>query len=223
MSHVASIAKVKMILSILVSMKISLILPHIVVERACFSKILWIFNIFYLTCNATYNIYIVMAMQIDPYRYFAHPKSPGQKQYEALRAFYVDNLPARVVADRFGYTVPSFNALKQKFKSGKLSFKFTEKPGPQGSRLPKEIQQRIFDIRRVYSLSSYRIAEILAIEGFEVNPRTINRLLEKAGFPPVPRRAKMSIGETVYGAKVPHEAQILALESLEGRTVETFA
>jgi len=161
-----------------------------------------------------------MARQIDPYRYFAHPKSPGQKQYEALRSFYVDNLPARVVADRFGYTVPSFNALKQKFKSGKLSFKFTEKPGPQGSRLPKEIQQRIFEIRRVYALSSYRIAEILAIEGVKVNPRTINRLLQKAGFPPVPRRAKLSIGETVYGAKVPHEAQVLATESLEGKTVE---
>jgi transposase len=161
-----------------------------------------------------------MAMQIDPYRYFVHPKSPGQKQYEALRAFYVDDLPSRVVADRFGYTVPSFNALKQKFKSGKLSFKFTEKRGPQGSRLPKEIQQRIFDIRRVYNLSSYRIAEILAIDGIEVNPRTISRLLEKAGFPPVPRRAKLSIGETVYGAEVPHEAQILALESLEGRSVE---
>ena len=167
-----------------------------------------------------HNIYIFMAKQIDPYRYFAHPTSPGQKQYEALRAFYLDNLPARVVAERFGYTVPSLNALKQKFKSGKLLFKFTEKPGPQGSRLPPEIQQRIFEIRRVYNFSSYRIAEILAIDGFEVNPRTINRLLEKAGFPPVPHRAKLSIGETVYGAKVPQEAQILATELLEGKTVE---
>jgi transposase len=178
------------------------------------------YNILVLTFYKTYNIYVFMANQIDPCRYFAHPKSPGQKQYEALRAFYMENLPGRVVANRFGYTVPSFNALKQKFKSGKLSFKFTEKPGPQGSRLPKEVQQRIFEIRRVYNLSSYRIAEILSIDGIEVNPRTINRLLEKAGFPPVPRRAKLNIGETVYGAKVPKEAQILATESLEGKTVE---
>jgi len=183
-------------------------------------KILWLFNIFYLTFYESYYIYIFMAAHIDPHRYFAHPQSPGQKQYEALRAFYLDNLPARVVADRFGYTVPSFNALKQKFKSGKLSFKFTEKPGPQGSRLPKEIQHRIFEIRRLHNLSSYRIAEILAIEGYEVTPRTISRLLRQAGFPPVPRRAKMSIGETVKGAKVPQEAQILASESLEGTTAE---
>ena len=200
--------------------KICLSLLHIVVARAFIDKMLWIFNIFYLTYIETYYIYIFMASQIDPYRFFAYPKSPGQKQYEALRAFYVDNLPVRVVADRFGYTTASLNALKQKFRSGKLTFKFTEKPGPQGSRVPKDIQQRIFEIRRIYNLSSYRIAEILATDGFEVNPRTINRLLQKAGFPPVPRRAKLSIGETVYGTKVPHEAQILAPESLEGRTVE---
>ena len=99
----------------LINVKISLILLHIVVSRACFDKMLWLFNIFYLTYYETYCIYIFMARQIDPYRYFAHPKSPGQKQYEALRSFYVDNLPARVVADRFGYTVPSFNALMEPF------------------------------------------------------------------------------------------------------------
>ena len=200
--------------------RIAPFLLYIVAGIGCHTKMLWLFNIFSLTINETYCIYISMAAQVDPYRYFSHPQSPGQKQYEALRAFYVDNLPAHVVADRFGYTVPSFNALKQKFKSGKLSFKFTEKRGPQGARLPKEIQQRIFEIRRLHNLSSYRIAEILAIEGFEVTPRTISRLLQKAGFPPVPRRAKMSIGETVHGAKVPQEAQILASPLLEGKTAE---
>ena len=197
-----------------------LFLLYIGAVRYFVNKMLRLFNIFYLTNYATYYIYMSMAKQIDPYRYFAHPESPGQKQYEALRAFYMDNLPARIIADQFGYTVPSFNALKQKFKSGKLIFKFTEKPGPQGSRVPKEIQQKIFQIRSLYNLSSYRIAEILAIDGIDVNPRTISRLLAKAGFPPAPRRAKLSIGETVCGAKVPQEAHILSPESLEGRTVE---
>ena len=161
-----------------------------------------------------------MANQFDPFRYFAHPQTPGQKQYEALRAFYVEKLPARVVADQFGYTVASFNALKQKFKTGKISFQFTNKPGPRGSRVPKEIQERIFEIRRQRNLSAYRIAEILAIEGYEITPRTINRLLQKAGFPPVPRRAKLAIGETVLGAKVPQEARILEPNTLEGRTAQ---
>ena len=120
----------------------------------------------------------------------------------------------------FGYTLASFNALRQKFKTGKLSFQFTGKPGPQGSRVPVEIQERIFEIRRTYNISAYRIAEILSIDGNEINPRTINRLLQKAGFPPTPRRAKLDIGETVAGANVPQEAHILPPGTLEGRTAE---
>jgi transposase len=177
-----------------------------------------VFNIFILTYKETYYIFISMAKSIDPYRYFTHPESAGQKQYEALRAFYVDRLPANVVAERFGYTVASFNALRHKFKTRELTFQFTEQPGPHGSRIAKEVQQRIFEIRRTHNLSNYRIAEILAIEGHEVNPRTISRLLKAAGFPPVPRRAKLDIGETVKGAMVPPEARVLNNEILEELT-----
>lgn len=176
-----------------------------------------VFNSFILTYIETYYIFIGVATTIDPYRYFAHPDSPGQKQYEALRAFYFDRLPARVVADRFGYTLASFNALRHKFKTRELTFQFTEPPGPQGSRIPKEIQQRIFAIRRTHNFSNYRIAEIMTIEGHEVHPRTISRLLKAAGFPPVPRRAKLDIGQTVKGTVVPHEACVLNTEMLEGR------
>jgi transposase len=187
-------------------------------SKGC-NNIMWFFNIFMLTFNKPYNIFICMAAIVDPYKYFAYPKSPGQKQYEALRAFYVDKLPAKIVAERFGYTLASFNALRHKFKTRKLTFLFTEKRGPQGSRVSKEIQQRIFEIRRTHNLSNYRIAEILAIEGYEVSPRTISRLLKAAGFPPVPRRAKLAIGETVKGTKVPTEARILRHDILEGRKV----
>lgn len=198
----------------------TLFLAHIVALRRMPNEIWCFFSIFSLTSYRTYCIFMCMATRFDPYRYFAHPQSPGQKQYEALRSFYMDNLPARVVADQFGYTLASFNALRHKFKTGKLSFQFTGKPGPQGSRVPKEIQERIFEIRTIHNLSAYRIAEILAVEGNEINPRTINRLLQKAGFPPVPRRAKLAIGETVAGAQVPQEARILEPNALEGKTAE---
>ena len=195
-------------------------LQHIVALKIKNSNILFFFNIYCLTYSETYCIFIYMATRIDPYQYFAHPQSPGQRQYEALRAFYIDGLPARVVADHFGYTVASFNALRQIFKTGKLSFQFTDKPGPRGSRVPKELQERICEIRRRHNLSAYRIAEIMAIEGNELSPRTINRVLKKAGFPPAPRRAKFAIGEAVNGAKLPAEARILEPNALEGRTVE---
>ena len=192
---------------------------YLVPKYSCINNMMWFFNIFMLTKHKTYCIFNYMVAVIDPHKYFAYPKSPGQKQYEALRTFYVDKLPAKVVADRFGYTRASFNALRHKFKTRKLTFLFTDKRGPQGSRVPKEVQQRIFEIRRTHNLSNYRIAEILAIEGHEVNPRTISRLLKAAGFPPVPRRAKLAIGETVKGTMVPSEAHILRHDILEGRKV----
>ena len=56
------------------------------------------FRVFILTFRETICIFIFMVTTIDPYRYFAHPESSGQRQYEALRAFYVEKLPAKVVA-----------------------------------------------------------------------------------------------------------------------------
>ena len=107
MSHKAQIMKVRNIFQMPAEscrIRIAPFLLYIMVEIACHAKILWLINIVSLTNNATYCIYIFMAAQVDPYRHFSHPQSPGQKQYEALRAFYVDDLPARVVANRFGYT-----------------------------------------------------------------------------------------------------------------------
>ena len=37
--------------------------------------------------------------------YFTKPIHEWQKRYEALRASFVDRLPAAAVADRFGYSV----------------------------------------------------------------------------------------------------------------------
>ena len=59
---------------------------------------------------------------MNPVKFFSQPKTPGQKQYEALRAFYIDHVPGPEVIRRFGYTVASFNSLKQKFKSDGLTF-----------------------------------------------------------------------------------------------------
>ena len=193
---------------------------HMVLGGRDLCPILYFFNIFILTNYETYYIFTFMSATFDPHRFFVRPRSSGQKQYEALRAFYVDKLPAQMVAYRFGYTLGSFNALRHKFKTGQLTFQFTEKRGPRGSRIPKEVQQRIFEIRRTHNLSNYRIAEILAIEGYEINPRTISRLLREAGFPPVPRRAKLVIGETIRGSKVPEQARITNTDLLEGKKFE---
>jgi hypothetical protein len=45
---------------------------------------------------------------IQAARFFAAPDSATQRQYEALRAYYLERLPSAAVARRFGYCVGSW-------------------------------------------------------------------------------------------------------------------
>ena len=68
---------------------------------------------------------------MDPIKFFRNPSTPGQKQYEALRAYYMDKVPGKEVSRRYGYTYAAFNSLKQKFKAGQLKFFVTPPRGPK--------------------------------------------------------------------------------------------
>jgi hypothetical protein len=47
----------------------------------------------------------------DLSRVFLEPADSTHRQYEALRAYFVDRLPSAEVARRFGYTPGSFRVL----------------------------------------------------------------------------------------------------------------
>ena len=49
-------------------------------------------------------------------RFFAEPSHPHQRQYEALRAFFVEDRPSHEVARAFGYTAGSFRVLCHQFR-----------------------------------------------------------------------------------------------------------
>ena len=48
-------------------------------------------------------------------QFFAAPAAAGQRQYEALRAFFLEGLPSAEVAQRFGYSTGSFRVLCHQF------------------------------------------------------------------------------------------------------------
>src|SRR5271167_3883951 len=48
---------------------------------------------------------------------FLEPSNSTHRQYEALRAFFVDRLPSAEVAARFGYTPASFRVLVHHFRN----------------------------------------------------------------------------------------------------------
>jgi len=52
--------------------------------------------------------------------YFTRPAHSWQRRYEALRASFVERMPAQEVADRFGYTPEYIRLLRHMFKHGKI-------------------------------------------------------------------------------------------------------
>ena len=50
-------------------------------------------------------------------RRFLEPSNSAHRQYEALRAFFVDGVPSAEAAARFGYTSGSFRVLVHQFRN----------------------------------------------------------------------------------------------------------
>jgi len=152
---------------------------------------------------------------VDAVKFFKHPKTPGQKQYEALRAYFFERVPGKEVARRFGYTYAAFNSLKQKFKKGAVKFFITSPPGPKGARTSPEIRASIIEYRRK-NLSAYQIAEVLDTLGTPVSISTISRILDQEGFPRLKRRTQLKIGLTKDNTIVPEYASPLEKNALQG-------
>src|SRR5262249_61381688 len=67
-------------------------------------------------------------------QFFAAPEATRQRQYEALRAYFLDDRPAVEVAARFGYTTASFRVLCHQFRHDptlRAAFFQTPPPGPR--------------------------------------------------------------------------------------------
>lgn len=77
-----------------------------------------------------------------PQRFFLQPACPRQRQYEALRAVFVEGLFQRAAARRFHYSHGAFRLLVQQFRTacaGGAPPPFSPSPaggGRRPSRLP---------------------------------------------------------------------------------------
>lgn len=152
---------------------------------------------------------------MNPRKFFLHPSTPGQKQYEALRVYYVDNVPGREVARRFGYTYAAFNSLKQRFKNKDLEFFMTAPRGPKGPRMTPATRDKIIECRK-QGVSSGQITEILATLGMPASLSAVARVLKEEGFAKLPRRTQLKIGLTKDNTIVPQTAAVLEPTGLDG-------
>src|SRR5260370_29128835 len=108
---------------------------------------------------------------------FLVPKNAGQRQYEALRAYFVEGLASKDAADRFGYSPGSFRGLVHRFRQDPDRDFFA--PAPEAIEVLKQheqLRQRIITLRK-QNLSIYDISRSLRHEGIAVSAVTVNQIL----------------------------------------------
>ncbi len=155
--------------------------------------------------------------------FFTQPVHEWQRRYEALRASFVDRLPAKVVAERFGYTSGYVHLLRHQFIHEKIDF---SEPVMEGKvarrRVCAELRQRICSWRK-RRLSAGEITQLLSEEGVEISVRTVERVLTEEGFPKLPRRTRLKIDLTVKGAEVPDRSEAITIGQVEGKSFDCEA
>lgn len=124
----------------------------------------------------------------DLRKIFLEPQNPRHRQYEALRAFFVDGRPSAEVARDFGYTPGSFQVLCHHFRrEANPAFFLASRPGPREQ--PKKSAARDMAIAlRKANHSVYEISEHLKAHNLPLSPTAVRELLREEGFAALPRR-----------------------------------
>ena len=124
----------------------------------------------------------------DPRQFFAEPATPRQRQYEALRAYFVERLASAEAARRFGYSPGAFRVLCHTFRRGELpDFFTTAHPGPREQPKKSAAQKQIVALRK-RNYSVYEISQALKEQGTPLSATAVREVLAAEGFTPLPRR-----------------------------------
>ena len=123
-------------------------------------------------------------------RFFLAPENPLHRQYEALRAFFLDDDPSHEVARRFGYTTGAFRVLCHEFRHDpekRGSFFQNVRHGPQAAPVRDRVRSLAVAMRKKM-LSVYDIQRELAAAGHRISINALAVLMREEGFERLPRR-----------------------------------
>ena len=123
--------------------------------------------------------------------FFLSPQFPLQRQYEALRAYLVDEEPSGDVARRFGYSPGAFRVICYQFRHDpqkRASFFRQPQRGPQSSPARDRVRDLVVAMRK-RNLSVYDMQRELAAAGHTISVNSLTVLLREEGFSRLPRRA----------------------------------
>lgn len=130
---------------------------------------------------------------MTPIEYFRTPFAISQKQYEALRNFFVDQQRAETVALQFGYKLSAFYSLVRDFRAylnSNSSEDFFFKASRKGRRVKSEtptLRDWIVALRKK-NFSVPDIKTLLDAQGHSVSEGYIALVLTQEGFARLPRR-----------------------------------
>ena len=122
--------------------------------------------------------------------FFLSPQQPLQRQYEALRAYFVEQLPSAEAARRFGYSPGGFRVLCHQFRHdpAKRSALFPPLPRRCRSAPARDRVRELAVAMRKRNLSVYDIQQELAQAGHRISISALSVLMREAGFARLPRR-----------------------------------
>ena len=131
-------------------------------------------------------------------RFFLEAEMPLHRQYEALRAYFVDGLPSAEAARKFGYSPGAFRVLCHQFRHRKMQEErfFCQVPhGPRSAPVRDRVRDLVVAMRKK-NLSVYDIQRELASE-HPISINALSVLLREEGFARLPRRRDEERPESV--------------------------
>jgi transposase len=124
----------------------------------------------------------------DMARLFLEPSNSTHRQYEALRAYFVEGLSNKEAARKFGYTEGSFRVLVHAFRQDPhRQFFLPPSKGPHKAPKKDKVREEVIGLRK-QNLSIYEISKLLETKGRRVNPVSVSLILKEEGFARLPRR-----------------------------------
>ena len=125
---------------------------------------------------------------IECRRFFLEATHPKHRQYEALRAYFVEGRSSQEAAATFGYSVGAFRVLCHHFRRNpRPEFFVTPRRGPQTQPKKSAARDAIIALRK-QNYSVYEISETLKERGHVLSPTAVREVLKAEGFAPLPRR-----------------------------------
>src|ERR1700687_5510202 len=156
-------------------------------------------------------MFISKAFKLTFSKHFLEPKSAYQRQYEGLRAYFVEGLSSKDAAARFGYSPGSFRGLVHQFRQHPERDFFGSSPNVIAEQQQRaDLCQRVIPLRK-QNLSVYDISRALKHDGLSLSAVAVNKILREEGFARLPRR----LDEERPACVKPEQADVADVQQLD--------